>query len=357
MKRWMKCICFLLVFVLLFSAIQNVLRFKGEYDDNMMVRYESYITQRRSSIEMDVFYFGSSPIYAGITPIVMWEECGFTGMNFGTDAQNAMSLYYSLLYALDYGTPKVIVLDFSDLTKNRSVTDPANYYVYRKASDTIKSFEINMQYVKDIIDTTGYYEYLFPIIQCHERWSELTKKDFGQYSTSYKEYRKGGLLNKNQEIVEVIGEYDISVSPVDYEQMPFTYYQKLINLCQERKIELVCLAPPKGNIEQTMSFYSTVGKYCDENNIPYFNYNESVLASDMNLNYDTDFYNTGHVNAVGAIKLSRSFANILDALYDLPDRRQDERYASWNEDLEQFHKAYAKQIEQSELMMEGKRAS
>ena len=46
----------------------------------------------------------------------------------------------------------------------------------------------------------------------------------------------------------------------------------------------------------------------------------------------TDFNDYGnHVNALGSGKVTRFFENYLEEHYDLPDRRGDNTYRSWDE--------------------------
>ncbi len=335
-----RSIIFFVVFLLLFAYIQDVLRYKGERAEHMEARYESYFEQIDKGMDIDVLYIGSSPIYAAVKPMVMWDEYGFTGMNLAMSTQNAMSLYYGFLYALEVATPSVVVLDFCDIDEIKLASDDTQYYAFRKTTDVIKSLKLKIPYTIDIIRSSQKWDYPLPIVQFHDRWTELSKKDFDTTRTDYKEYTKGSYFKNDKVEVKLTGAYDTSVKPNTLCELPLSYYNKLIDLCKEKGIQIVCVSPPKANLKYNMPSYNAVAQFCADNDIPYFNYNSPELSKEISLNYKTDFYNDGHLNVLGSIKLSRSLASHLDEMYDLPDHRNDAIYASWNEELALFKEDY-----------------
>ena len=55
------------------------------------------------------------------------------------------------------------------------------------------------------------------------------------------------------------------------------------------------------------------------------------------VDFDTDFYDINyHLNPSGARKVTSLMGEFLEENYDLPDRRLDPAYASWNEDYEAY---------------------
>lgn len=335
-----RYICFLLLFLLLFTYVQQVLRYKGERVEFLQARYESYFADVDKGMDVDVLYVGSSPIYAAVSPMIMWDEYGYTGMNLAASTQNAISLYYGVLYALEASAPKVLVLDFCDIERVKLASNAYEYYAFRRMSDVIKSPWLKLQYTIDVMRTSQRWDYFLPMIQFHDRWTELSATDFTSNVDEYVEYTKGGLFHMNVEEVALDGEYDLSVPSKNLCELPVSYYKKLIALCRERGIQVVCVSPPKANLGDNMASYNAVAQFCLENDIPYLNYNSPELSAEMQLDYKTDFYNAGHLNARGSFKLSRSLAKQLETLFDLPDHRTDPVYTSWNEELAQFKEGY-----------------
>lgn len=344
MKLWkkicLKGIVFALIFLTLLSGVQEVLRYKGENAEDMGARYESLRAQVEAGMEIDVLYLGSSPIYAAVSPMVMWEKYGYTGMNLGTSTQNVMSLYYSLLDVLEYTQPRVIVMGFRDLTETRMADDMECYYSYRKAIDTIQSPRVKWQLLADVVKTTGSLEHIFTISRFHERWDSLTAEDFDHGEVYYRPYTRGALMNEALMEVTLEGVYDETVVPAQYSAFSLEYYQKILSLCEERNIQIVGLTPPTVKIGEHMAYCMAVSRFCSENNIPCLDFNDPELQTQMNLDFSTDFYDREHLNVSGSLKLSAYLADRLAEICDLPDHREDPVYASWNDDLAVFREKY-----------------
>ena len=60
----------------------------------------------------------------------------------------------------------------------------------------------------------------------------------------------------------------------------------------------------------------------------------------INLNYETDFYNEVHLNYLGQRKYTDFFACWLKEHYDLPDRRDDKNYIIWEAAYAEYDKYY-----------------
>ena len=56
----------------------------------------------------------------------------------------------------------------------------------------------------------------------------------------------------------------------------------------------------------------------------------------IDIDYNHDLYNYGHLNVYGASKYTIYLANYLKENYNLPDHRQDKKYSSWNEEYIRF---------------------
>ncbi len=340
-KIALKGFIFLLVFVLLFLMVQEVLRSKTENIEELKARHESYQTQAEEGMDIDVLFMGSSQMYAAASPMTMWEECGFTGMNMGTSLQGIMPLYYTFRDILEYSTPKVLVIDFKDIDKARMADDKDYVYSYRKVYDTIKSSELKKEFVKEVIKETGTVEILFPIIYFHDRWDSLVPWDIIPRSTDYyNEYTKGAYLCEKHQAYEADGVYDETVQALSYDEFSLKYYKKLFELCKEKGVKIVALVPPTTLLNDTMAQQNTIAQICEEYEIPLFNYNEPGLFEEAGMDYATDFYNPDHINITGSVKLSKSLAKYLDEVCELPDHRGDKVYESWESQLEEYNKKY-----------------
>ena len=195
-KRIIKAVSFVVAFVILFSATQSVLHYRWTKDEDLYTRNLDYKNQPKGSI--DVLYFGTSEMYAGVDPIVTYESEGITGYNFAVTNTSAVTTYFQLRYALKYQTPKVVACDFSALYSDWLPSEVEQ--LYRKVYETMPDQDIKDQLLNDVLmldDNQDYWSWKFPLLRYHSMWNELSFSNFlpdYTFDHEYKLYKKGSLM-------------------------------------------------------------------------------------------------------------------------------------------------------------------
>lgn len=337
-----KCILFLCIFFVLFLGAQEILRYK--WDSDLTVRMSEYEEEPEGTI--DVVYFGSSPIYAGMNPMAMWNSYSITSFNFGISMQAALPEYYQVAYALTEHTPKVVVIDLCALTQERSADDEAWEVSYRKVIDTMPDWRLKISAIKDVVqdnEDQTWLSYLFPIVRYHDRWNELSREDFDEIARKswYKDYLKGALMSKavenlrlNEEErreIENLQEDDVTINEINA-----SYYDRIISLCKEKGINVVAVSLPKYDRTWSVQQSSMSKLYCTSRGIPFIEYMNDNKIQEVGLDLSTDFYNSGHLNVYGAEKITKNLGGYLKEWYNLEDHREDINYDSWNESYQQY---------------------
>ena len=77
-----------------------------------------------------------------------------------------------------------------------------------------------------------------------------------------------------------------------------------------------------------ISYYQSLWNAARECGAAWTDYNQQ--SPGQTLNYDSDFADVHHLNVKGSMTFSRWLAEDLLAAYDLPDRRGDPAYASYD---------------------------
>ena len=63
------------------------------------------------SADYDILYFGTSHTEMGFLPLELWDEYGYTSYNFGNPGSSIATSYWTLVNALDYSDPKLVIFD------------------------------------------------------------------------------------------------------------------------------------------------------------------------------------------------------------------------------------------------------
>ena len=78
-------------------------------------------------------------------------------------------------------------------------------------------------------------------------------------------------------------------------------------------------------------------EFAKENGAVYLDLDREEYRSQLGLDPAVDYYDQGHMNLTGVMKVSDWLGDWLDTNYDLPDHRNDPAISeSWNADLAQY---------------------
>ena len=263
----------------------------------------------------------------------LWKHYGITSYNFGNSGEPMPVTYWQMRMALDYCTPKVVVVDvfscdgdvlYNDEKNNNSHLSfdyyPLSITKIKAVHDLIKDRDIEL-------------EYIFNLSLYHNRWDELEKKDF-KYKASE---QKGTWAYGSEESYFIpcrLEQQKIvsDTADVDDELADQTYIKKIIEFCLERRIPLILTHNPYVCYEERQKYANSVGKIAKEFDIPYLNF----VQMDSVIDFQTDMMDWSHTNPSGMNKISDYIGNYIVNNYEIEDHRKDEYYDNWNNDYLNF---------------------
>lgn len=331
-----KIIVFLVFFSVLFALLQTVLHY--HWPEDTYTRYIDYTHNPKDSI--DVFVFGTSEMYSAFSPVTTYLEEGITAYNFSLQNRSAMTTYYQLMYALKYQTPKAVVCDFVCLFDNMLPSESET--IYRRFVDTMPDYGIKSQMISEICrvdESESPISWYLPMLRYHSMWNELTPEDFKKdnvFDNNYSPMKKGC----NLAYAPFDGEpYDITPdlwvstdAPAPLGEFSVSYYDKIIDECNKRGIKVICMLTPKVCDAAVYAVnVPTMQQYFDSKGVQFINYCDYEKINEMGLSMYTDYSDSAHLNAVGAVKFSKYMAHDLKKMCDFPDRRLDENVSpAWN---------------------------
>ena len=334
LKRIIKLLIFLIIFLSLFYLINKLFLLKSSFK-----RSNNFFKQKE---EFDVLFFGTSHVMNGIYPMELWNNYGIISYNLGKPGETLATTYHNINMALKYHNPKVICVDTS-MFFNEKVNSNRAFAHYSMDSYPIsyeKCLAIKDLFgEKDLLDNEIEYLLKFPLY--HSRWNELKEEDF----TEIKECEKGaGLVTKvatsieksNSNIEELYSEKD---------NINIEYLIKIIKFCNEKNIELFITYLPQTKNEKCILNAEYIGNICKENNVNYINFFDIDIVDDI------DFYNmienNAHLNSSGARKVTDYLGKYITENYNIVDHRKDEIYSFWNEDYNKYIDFKIKKIEEN----------
>lgn len=333
MKNFIKSICFVIIFIILFVNITNLLKDKRVYFPYDVTRkVEGFYNEDRNSL--DVVFIGSSHAYYGLNPAVFWDEFGVSSYMFGANEQPLWISYYYIKEVLKYQKPKAIVLDTLyaardvDIRNDEKGKESERYQregVNRINLDSLKFSKNKIEAIKDSVPKEERMSYIIELIKYNKKWKNINKDSFKYLNYKNKNPYKGYTPSFTQK-----HEIKLTWERSKFSDKSLEYLNKIIELSKQENFNLVLIKTPYNLSETSKGTYDKVSDIAKENNIPFINYNN--LISEINLKFETDS-NTdcAHLNPFGAEKVSRHLAKYLVENYNLEDKRNNPAYSDWNE--------------------------
>ena len=325
-KNWIKLILFSFLAGIAIAGVYHVLSWKDTMGPHLSNVQQLYATEDK---KIDVFFVGSSHVYGGINPDVLWQQRGIASFDLACSGQDKQSAVRFLKEALKTQSPKVVFVDIFSATYEKGAVQGN---VYRN----MLSMDLSPNSVGLVHDYFEKYDmdYIlkWPIV--HTRYRELEPYDFVQFPFS--EYGRGFCSRYSIGTIDPGIEAGLAGDAVPISETNKTFVDDLVILAEEQGFSLVLMILPYQMKAEDQVIYNGIFEYAAAKGIECLNFNASsgsayAPAIDTGLDYTADFMDHGHLNIFGAEKLSTWLGTYLAERYDLADHRGDPSYRMWDE--------------------------
>lgn len=324
-KRKIKCIiAWILCCTFLVSTIykiNDIFRFKIQQYDSFKLFYEL------DKDTVDVLAIGCSSLYQSINPHILYDEYGISSFTLGQGGLLTNYDYYYLVEALKTQSPQVLILDTVGLRVNKEI--PQNIAMNFTSGLKLSKNKIDLFWNE--IPIEQWKELLLKYPMYHSRYNELSSADFLPWrGEKAHQYDKGEIIAWTTD--EADFEYTLDANAVKTKREPteetINYLLKILDLAQKNNIEVVLYAAPYAISEEEQELQVWVKEFAIENGILYIDGN--VQREEIGVQIPQDILQDGyHLNHEGNKKVSKYIGEFLINNFDLPDRRNDDQYYSW----------------------------
>lgn len=322
--RITSCIVVLSLIFLLMSVAVKV---TGRKDS--IIKHQAFFDQKE---DFDVLFFGSSVVLNSVFPMQLWDDYGIASYNLAGHASFIPNSYWTMRNALDYTTPKLVVLDCRYMQWDQRSHDQ---YQYQHLSlDAFPLSKTKIETVNDLFrdDETEQaasvrLEMLFPFISYHSRWSALTKSDFVPRCNEEK-----GAESRIGVSVPLSNDPTPTDETMTLPAISLDYLDRFITDCQQRGIEVLLIYVPVTSDESFKKEAQSIPQIAEAYGVQYLN----LWQMDF-VDFNTDCYDPEpHLNPSGARKVTAVLGDYISRQYDIPNRWEDPDYAHWHEDFKDY---------------------
>ena len=335
LKVIVRCAAFVVIFSLLFGYMTDLLM---RHDDESN-EIHAFYSEPRDTI--DVLYVGSSPLLRGVSPMLMWQEHGFTGYVRASALQAPAVSYGLLAESLQYQRPKLVVLLCDNIFSEYDYAEREGDL--RRGLDGMKLSRYKLDIIREVTaadERQSLLSYIFPLMRYHDRWKEIDLAEDKPEPLLEHSFRKGNVsLRESAPQTYPQGFMEPTGETVFFDAEAKAYVEKSIALCKEKAIPILLLHLPK--MSWTYERSAALEGFAAEQGVAYLDLDRTEYRAEIGLDPQVDYYDQGHMSLTGTMKLSDWLGDWLQAQYSLPNHKTDAKISEeWNMDFA----AYAKKV-------------
>lgn len=339
-------IAFLIVAGLLFAYLNKV--FSMGDDDANRQTFKALYSEPENTI--DAVYFGTSASNRYFINPLAYKE---TGMTCFTMATMGMPMFFIPELAEEINKsqdPDMYIIELRWTLKSREqVTDAHIRRVVdnmKLSGNKIDALNKALEFMDgskgmlgDISDKK--IDYMVPIIKYHGRLAQQDMVPGDFKITSSKNETKGYVLSKSttKQVNQFYSRLTEGKEPLSEEAV--AALEEVLDFCDESGKEILFVLSPYSVKTDQMPVFSSAIETVEERGYTVINFNTPEMYEELDIDWDKDFYNSKHVNYIGAEKYTRWLTGYIDENYDLEDHRGQKGYESWDEAYD-VYKDYVK---------------
>lgn len=324
------------IYILVFIIFTVFIAIKYEYVIKNKFQAYSIKQYYYEKNNIDVFFLGTSRVYFTLSPMEVWNKYGIVSYNRGTAQQSYKLSFLFLEEILLRHKPKVIMYDINYLENLLQNSYQTMIHLQNLKNNFFKLYAYKYIYQ----NTDDLYKKINTINLFHSRWEELHKYDFvydtfwkGRFLGSY----DGSRWYKMHEIRKVKKYENTNIIPVQLETDTIKYANMMVDLANKHNCKILFVKIPHSTNDNQLQKDKAFELYAKEQGWDFINYN--LMYDEINLDFNRDFRDGSHINLYGGRKVIDHLVPYIIENYNIPIRKDDPKYASWNEDYVKYARA------------------
>lgn len=340
-KNGLRAVVFLIVAALLFVYLNSVFTI-GDTDASRQI-FEDFYNQEEESI--DVMYMGTSATNRYyITPKAYNDE-GIAAYNLAVMGMPMMFMPQLIDEVEKTQDPQLYVVELRNTLKSKNEVTDAHI---RRVTDSMKFSSNKFDAINTAMEYTegatgelsnideGLLDYYVPIIKYHGRLlsGDMTLSDVTMVSGQTPV--QGFVLSPKTLVVKPQKDSVLSDERAPLAPEMAAALESTLDSFDALGKEVVFVLAPYSIKDGDAAKLNTAKDMVEARGYKVLDFNDPAIFAATGINRATDFYNSKHVNYLGAEKYTDYLTAYLKANYDIPDRRGDDKYHLWVKGYEKY---------------------
>lgn len=330
LKDVISSVCFVLVFLLLFNVATYAMRPVDKTSSKPTM--SGFYSEPKDSL--DIIAIGSSSTYRYVVPMELYKDHGYTAYTMAIASMRGNLFKYFIREAEKTQDPDLYILDLRWFVKYQEAPPetPNALGRLRMSTDNLKISLNRIRAVhnvlpKNVSDKLSYY---IDIIKYHDNWQSLDRsKLFYNKPSPLKGFRSSPnrtALNYT-DYTKVTEAKELS----DYSRPKLI---DLLDFCKKEKINVLFTFSPYLVTEENIMHQNTIEQLVKSYGYNILNTNKHI--KEMGIDFNSDYYNSLHTNAKGAVKYTKYLGDYISKNYDIDTEHPEKITKAWNKTAEDW---------------------
>lgn len=329
--RFFKFVALIIPIALMICFLQSYLFYHADYTTE---RIRDFYKETPNSL--DVVILGASDIYNGYSPVQAYEYGGFTSYPYAWGSIPGQLYVPALKEILAHQDPQLILIEIEGFVK-----DNISYFIdeskLRTFTENIPMSLNSLRAIRDF-ELDDRLSCVIPFFKYHGDWSlpsdKLAERLWERTQSNQRSLLKGvtcfTLMHTEWPKYDVMGDSTTRDLLPEAEESLYA----LLDFCREEQLDnIVFLRYPHKIINEKrydrFTRANRVGEIIEENGFPFLDLEQRF--DDIMLDYETDFYDSEHLNVYGQQKMTEYLsAFIMDECGIVPMEQTPENQAHWD---------------------------
>lgn len=329
-KKLIGCIVFICLFIMIF--VKTTYLFSNSGNDRL------HIVGIKEEKPLDMVYIGGSAAFVYWQTMKAWNDYGIASYSYATNSITAENIKYYMKEVLKTQNPELFVIDvrpfqywgeYIDEGGTRNGTDSMDLSVNRMklVYDTLKTRELSedMEPLSYYFSIMKYHSNYKNVLSNAASWSLINNEGISHY--------KGWEFINDHCILKEPKAFHTNIrAELPKECLNILY--DLLDFCQSENLNPLFVVCPYYMTADQKEKFNVCQDIIESYGFAFLDANEHY--DEMNMDFTTDFYNTNHVNCLGAEKYTEFLSGYIKENYDLNDHRGESAYGQWDELYDEF---------------------
>lgn len=324
LRPFLKAVTFVLLFVLLFIPVNRIFSRPANTHNYQMLA--GFYDEPENSL--DAVYIGSSNCFVFWNSAVAWQNYGITVYPYACDDLPFSATTHLITEVRKIQPDSLIIVNLNSLHDSK-ISEEFTHYLLSGMPFSANKLSL----ISRLSEAAGWslserMEFYLPVIRFHDRWNQLTMSDFAFDSNGLKGASRLDFYLEDQEDISAI--YRTSSTPSVPDDTVLAQMEELLTYCDREAVNILFVMVPRSEESvETVSGFLYLKDLIEQRGYPVLDLLTDPSISGVDPR--TDFYNAGHTNIHGSVKVTRSISEYLIGHYGFRDKRGQEELQSWED--------------------------